>query len=50
MRKNLESKFEQSIVYVWSQYDGTNIKKGTIGYGWQQNQEAKLNIVRGVIT
>ena len=37
------------IVYVWSQYDGGNIEQITIGYGCRQNQEAKLNIVGGVI-
>ena len=37
------------IVYVWSQYDGPNIEQWTIGYGWRQNQEAKLKIVGGVI-
>ena len=31
-------------VIVWTQYDGANI-----GYGWCQNQEAKLKIVGGVI-
>ena len=34
-------------VFVWSQYDGTNIEQSTIGYGWRQNQEAKLKIVGG---
>ena len=38
------------IVYVWSQYDGANIEQRTIGYGWRQNQEAKLKNVGGVIT
>ena len=38
------------IVYVWSQYDGANIEQWTIGYGWRQNQEAKLKIVGGVIS
>ena len=33
------------IVFVWSQYDGANIEQRTIGYGWRQNQEAKLKIV-----
>ena len=37
------------ILYVWSQYDGANIEQRTIGYGWRQNQEAKLKIVGGVI-
>ena len=37
------------IVYVWSKYDGANIEQRTIGYGWRQNQEAKLKIVgRGI--
>ena len=35
------------IVFVLSQYDGANIKQRTIGYGWRQNQEAKLKIVGG---
>ena len=35
------------IVFVWSQYDGANIEQRTIGYGWHQNQEAKLKIVGG---
>ena len=39
----------QIIVFVWSQYDGGNIKQRTIGYGCRQNQEAKLKIVAGVI-
>ena len=33
------------IVYVWSKNDGANIKQWTVGYGWRQNQEAKLKIV-----
>ena len=37
----------QSIVFVWSQYDGPNIEQYTIGYGWRQNQEAKQKIVGG---
>ena len=37
------------IVFVWSQYDGGNIEKRTIGYGCRQNQKAKLKIVGGVI-
>ena len=37
------------IVFVWSQYDGGNIEQGTIGYGFRQNQKAKLKIVGGVI-
>ena len=40
----------QIIVHVWSQYNGANIEQWTIGYGWRQNQEAKLKIVGGVIT
>ena len=36
-----------TIVFVWSQYDGTNIEQRTIGYGWRQNQEARLKIVGG---
>ena len=39
----------QIIVYVWSQYDGGNIKQRTIGYCSHQNQEASLKIVGGVI-
>ena len=31
------------IVYVY----GANIEQKTIGYGWRQNQEAKLKIVGG---
>ena len=38
------------IVFVCSQYDGANVEQGTIGYGWRQNQEAKLKIVGGVIS
>ena len=38
------------IVFVWSQYDDANIEKWTIGYGWHQNQEAKLNIVGGAMS
>ena len=26
------------ILFVWSQYDGGNIKQKTIGYGCRQNQ------------
>ena len=37
------------IVYVWSQYDGANIEQWKLGYGWCQNQEAKLKIVGGLI-
>ena len=37
------------IVFGWSQYDSGNIEQRTIGYGCRQNQEAKLNIVGGVI-
>ena len=39
------------LVFVWSQYDGGNIEheQRTIGYGCRQNQEAKLEIVGGVI-
>ena len=36
-----------SIVFVWSQYDGAKIERRTIGYDWRQNQEAKLKIVGG---
>ena len=36
-----------TIVFVWSKYDGANIEQRTIGYGWHQNQEAKLKIVGG---
>ena len=47
----LEVPFEHTtvtfIVFVWSQYDGANIEQRTIGYGWRQNQEAKLKIVGG---
>ena len=42
--------FPNNIVFVWSQYDGTNIEQWTIGYGWRQNQDAKLKIVGGVIS
>ena len=35
------------IVFVWYQYDGANIDQRTRGYGWRQNQEAKLKIVGG---
>ena len=38
------------IVFVWSQYDGVNIEQKTIGYGWRQNQEAKLKSVRGAMS
>ena len=27
-----------SIVFVWSQYNGTKIEQWTIGYDWRQNQ------------
>ena len=30
-----------------SQYDGANIEQEKIGYGWHQNQEAKMKIVGG---
>ena len=30
------------IVFVRSQYDGTNIEQRTKSYGWRQNQEANL--------
>ena len=30
-------------------YDGVNIEQWTLGYGWRQNQEAKLKIAGGVI-
>ena len=33
---------ESDIVLAWYQYDGANIEQKTIGYGWRQNQEAKL--------
>ena len=32
-----------NIVYL----SGLNIEQRTIGYGWRQNQEAKLEIVEG---
>ena len=35
------------IVFVWSQYDGAIIEQRIIGYGWRQNQEAKLKILGG---
>ena len=38
------------IVFVWSQYDGVSIEQKTIGYGWHQNQEAKLKSVRGAMS
>ena len=38
-----------NIVFAWSQYDGASIEQRTIGYGWRQNQEAKLKIVGGAI-
>ena len=38
----------QIIVFIWSQYDDGNIEQRTIGYGYSQNQEAKLEIVGGV--
>ena len=38
------------IVFVWSQYDVANIEQRTIGFGWHQNQKAKLKIVEGVIS
>ena len=34
-------------IFVWSQFDGANIEQRAIGYGWRQNQEAKLKIVGG---
>ena len=33
------------IVFVWSQYDDANIEQLRIGYGWRQNQWAKLKNV-----
>ena len=39
---------DDSIAFVWSQYDGGNIEQRTIGYGCRQNQEAKEKIVGGV--
>ena len=42
--------FSPFIVFVWSQYDGANIEQWTKGYGWRQNQEAKLKNVGGVIS
>ena len=44
------AKFQNFIVFVWSQYDGANIDKRTIGYGWCQNHEAKLKIVGGYLS
>ena len=38
------------IVFVWSQYDGTNIEQQKIGYGWRQKQKAKLKIVGGALS
>ena len=40
-------RFGQFFVFIWSQYGGANIEKRTIGYGWRQNQVAKLKIVGG---
>ena len=45
----LQDCLKKYIVFVWSQYDGANIEQRTIGYGWHQNQEAKLKIVGGVM-
>ena len=39
--------YRHFIVFVWSQYDGAKIEQITIGYGWRQNQGAKLKIVGG---
>ena len=39
-----------TIVFIWSQYDGTNIDQWTISYSWHQNQEAKLKIVGEAIS
>ena len=39
--------FHTVTVFVWSQYDDANIEQKTIGYGWRQNQKAKLKIVGG---
>ena len=39
--------FDIVIVFVWTQYDGANIEQRAIGFGWRQNQEAKLKIVGG---
>ena len=41
--------YDNTIVFVWSQYDGGNFEQRTIGYGCHQNQETKLKIVGGVI-
>ena len=40
---------QPGFVFVLSQYDGANIEQRIIGYGWFQNQEAKLKIVGGDI-
>ena len=37
------------IVFVWSRFDGANIDHCTVGYGWRQNQDAKLKIVGGAM-
>ena len=47
---NMQHKFSSIIVFVWSQYDGANIEQWTKGYGWRQNQEAKLKNVGGAIS
>ena len=40
-------KFCVELLYLSSQNDGANIEQRTTGYGWRQNQEAKLKIVGG---
>ena len=45
--KSYKKTIGRYIVFVWSQYDGANIEQKTIGYGWRQNQKAKLKIVGG---
>ena len=49
IHKTILYHFYQIIVFVWSQYDGANIEQWTKGYGWRQNQGAKLKIVGGAL-
>ena len=49
-RRQLKTEWIKIIVFVWSQYDGANTEQRTIGFGWRQNQDAKLKIVGGDLT
>ena len=43
----LEKKFNNSIVFVWSQYDGRNIDKEQLAEVPSKTKDAKLKIVGG---